>query len=91
VSGSLLKGDGVSGSGENYITRGLGPVLLTKFYSSDQMKTMLWVGHVARLFDRRNAHGVPVGKIDGMRTFGLPRSRWKFYNEVEGIKWWLVL
>jgi len=54
---------------------------------------MRWAGHVARLADRRNAHGVSVGKTDGKRTLGISRSRWKVNNEIDRqeIEWWLVL
>ena len=50
-------------------------------------------GHVASLVFRRNAHGVPLGKNDGKRTLGVPRSRWIVNNEIyrREIEWWLVL
>jgi hypothetical protein len=38
---------------------------------------------MAPLVDIRNAHGGSVGKTDGKRTLGIPRSRWKVNNEVD--------
>ena len=48
---------------------------------------------MARLVDRRNSHGVRLGKTDGKRKIGVPRSRWKLNNEddCQEIEWWLVL
>jgi hypothetical protein len=45
------------------------------------------------LVDTRNAHGVSVGKTDGKKTLGVPRSRCKINNEfdLQEIEWWLVL
>jgi hypothetical protein len=36
-----------------------------------------WAGPVARMGDRRVAYRVFVGKFDGKRPLGRPRSRWK--------------
>jgi hypothetical protein len=36
-----------------------------------------WVGHVARMGDRRGIYRVLDGKPDGKRPRGRPRHRWK--------------
>jgi len=35
------------------------------------------VGHVARMWERRGAHRVLVGKPEGKRLRGRPRCRWE--------------
>jgi hypothetical protein len=35
-----------------------------------------WVGHVARMGERRNAYRLLVGKPEGKRPLGRPRRRW---------------
>jgi hypothetical protein len=35
-----------------------------------------WVGHVARMGDKRNAYMLLVGKPEGKRPLGRPRRRW---------------
>jgi hypothetical protein len=37
---------------------------------------MRWVGHVARMVERRDAYVVLVGRPDGKRILGRPRHRW---------------
>ena len=37
---------------------------------------MRWVGHVARVGDRRGIYRVLVGKPEGKRPLGRPRCRW---------------
>jgi hypothetical protein len=39
-------------------------------------RRMRWVGHVARMGERRCVYRVLVGKPDGKRLLGKPRSRW---------------
>jgi hypothetical protein len=36
-----------------------------------------WVGHVARIGERRGIYRVLVGKPEGKRPLGRPRSRWE--------------
>jgi hypothetical protein len=36
---------------------------------------MRWVGHVARIEERRNAYSLLVGKPEGRRPLGRPRRR----------------
>jgi hypothetical protein len=37
---------------------------------------MRWVGHVARKGEKRNAYRLLVGKFEGKRPLGRPRSSW---------------
>jgi hypothetical protein len=39
-------------------------------------KRMIWVGHVARMGERRNAYRLLVGKPEGKRPLRRPRRRW---------------
>jgi hypothetical protein len=38
---------------------------------------MRWVGHVARIEERRVAYRILVGKPEGKRPLGRPRRRWE--------------
>ena len=38
---------------------------------------MTWAGHVARMGERRGVYRVLVGKPEGKRPLGRPRSRWE--------------
>ena len=38
---------------------------------------MRWVGHVARVGERRGVYRVLVGKPEGKRPLGRPRCRWE--------------
>ena len=38
---------------------------------------MRWVGHVARMGERRGVYGILVRKPEGKRPFGRPRRRWE--------------
>jgi len=37
---------------------------------------MRWVGHAARMVERRDAYRVLVGRPDDKRLLGRPRHRW---------------
>jgi hypothetical protein len=39
-------------------------------------RRMRWVGHVARIGEKRNAYMLLVGKPKGRRPLGRPRHRW---------------
>jgi hypothetical protein len=39
-------------------------------------RRMRWVGHVARMGEKRNAYGLLVGKPEGKRSLGRHRRRW---------------
>jgi hypothetical protein len=39
-------------------------------------RRMRWMGHVARMGVKMNAHRILVGKSDRKRPIGRPRSRW---------------
>jgi len=40
-------------------------------------RTMRWEGHVARMVEWRGVYRVLVGKPEGKRPLGRPRSRWE--------------
>jgi hypothetical protein len=39
-------------------------------------RRMRWVGHVARIGEKRNTYRLLVGKPEGRRPLGRPRCRW---------------
>jgi hypothetical protein len=39
-------------------------------------RRMRWARHVARMWEKRNAYSLLVGKPEGMRPLGRPRRRW---------------
>jgi hypothetical protein len=41
-----------------------------------KLRRMRWMGHVARMGERRNAYRLLVGKPEGSRSLGRPRRRW---------------
>jgi hypothetical protein len=40
-------------------------------------RRMIWVGHVARMGEMRNAYRILVGKPEGKRPLGRPRRKWE--------------
>jgi hypothetical protein len=40
-------------------------------------RTLSWVGHVARVGERRSAYRVLVGKPERRRSLGRPKRRWE--------------
>ena len=42
-----------------------------------KLRKMRWVGHVARVGERRGVHMVLVGISEGKRSLGRPRRRWE--------------
>jgi hypothetical protein len=44
-------------------------------------RRMIWAGHVARMWEKRNACRILMGKTEGKRQLGRPRRSW-----VENIK-----
>jgi hypothetical protein len=40
-------------------------------------RRMRWVGHVARMGEKRNAYRLFMGKPEGKRPLGRPRRRWE--------------
>jgi hypothetical protein len=55
---------------------------LRDLYSSPRIiriiksRRMRWVGHVARMGEKRNVYRLLVGKTEGKRPLGRPRRRW---------------
>jgi hypothetical protein len=55
---------------------------LHNLYSSPSIIRMIksmrmkWVGHVARMGEKRNAYRILVGNPEGRRPLGRPRRRW---------------
>jgi hypothetical protein len=41
-----------------------------------KVRRMRWVGHVARMGEKRNAYRLLVGIPEGRRALGRPRRRW---------------
>jgi hypothetical protein len=41
-----------------------------------ELRTMRWAGHVARMWENRNAYRLLVGKPEGNRPLGRSRSGW---------------
>jgi hypothetical protein len=37
---------------------------------------MRWIGHAARIGEKRNAYKILVGKPEGKRLLGRPKRRW---------------
>jgi hypothetical protein len=64
---------------------------LNDLYSSPNIirviksRRMRWVGHVARVGDRRGVYRFSVGKLEGRRPLGRPGRRWE-YNTKMGLK-----
>jgi hypothetical protein len=48
-------------------------VRIQKYCSGDKIKKMRWVGHVARMGERRGVYRILVGKSEGKRPLGRPR------------------
>jgi hypothetical protein len=71
------KRDGVTGG-----WRKLHNEELNNLYSSPSIiriiksRRMRWVGHVARMGEKRNVYRLLVGNTEGKRPVGRPRRRW---------------
>jgi hypothetical protein len=55
-------------------------------------KILRLVGHVARIWEKRNAYKIMVGKQEGRRPLGRPRRRWvdnikMDLKEIDGMEW----
>jgi hypothetical protein len=46
-------------------------------------RRMRWVGHVARMGEGRGAYRVLVGRPEGRRPLGRPRSRWEANSKMD--------
>jgi hypothetical protein len=56
-----------------YILLGLIIIYIIRIIKPRKMR---WVGHVARIGEKRNAYRLLVGKPKGRRPLGRPRRRW---------------
>jgi hypothetical protein len=52
-------------------------------------RRMRWAGHVARMWEKRNAYRILVGKTEDKRPLGTPRRRWvdKIKMDLREIGW----
>ena len=62
-------------------------VLLTKYYSNDQIKKNEMGGYVERMEKRNDAYRVFVGKPERKRPLGKCRRRWKNTIKMDLKKW----
>jgi hypothetical protein len=46
-------------------------------------RRMRWVGHVARMGEKRNVYRLLVGKPEGKRPLGRLRCRWIYNNKMD--------
>jgi hypothetical protein len=46
-------------------------------------RRMRWVGHVARMEDKRNAYRILVGQIEGKRLLGRPGCMWVYNIKID--------
>jgi hypothetical protein len=42
-----------------------------------------WVGHVARMWERRDIYRILMGKPEGRRPIERPRCRWEYKNKID--------
>jgi hypothetical protein len=52
-------------------------VLITKYYSGNQIEKNEMGGHVARMGEKRGAYRILVGRPEGRRPLRRPRRRWE--------------
>jgi hypothetical protein len=48
---------------------------------------MRGAGYVAQMGEKRNAYRISVGKTEGKRPIGRPRSRWVNNIKMDGMVW----
>jgi len=59
---------------EGYITWN---VKIIRLQILSKSRKIIWMGHVARMGEKRAMYRVLVGKPGGKRPLGRPRRRWK--------------
>jgi hypothetical protein len=54
-----------------------------------KLRRMRWARHVARMWEKRNAYRILVGKPEGKRPLGRPRRRWvgNIKMDLRDIEW----
>jgi hypothetical protein len=67
---------------------------LHNLYSSPSIIRMIksrrmgWAGHVGRMWEKRNAYRILVGKPEGKRPLGRPRRRWVENIKMDRLGWY---
>jgi hypothetical protein len=51
-------------------------------------RRMRWAEHVARMWAKRDAYRILVGKPDGKRSLEGPKRRWVDYIEMDIMGWY---
>ena len=72
-----LKRDDVTGEWRKLRNEELNDLYCSKCCSGDQREKNGWVGHVARMGERRGVYRGLVGKPEGKKPLGRPRCRWE--------------
>jgi hypothetical protein len=49
-------------------------------------RRLRWAGHVARMWEKSNAHRILVGKPEGKKPLGRPRRKWMDVVNIMNIK-----
>jgi hypothetical protein len=52
-------------------------------------RRMRWAGHVALMGEGRSVYRILVGKPEGQRPLGRPRSRWEDNIKIDFRKWYV--
>jgi hypothetical protein len=82
-----LRGTRRQGSGEDCITRNLISVLITKYYSGNQMEKNK-IGEARSTYgEKRGAYRILVGRLEVRRPRGRPRRRWEDNIKMDLQKW----
>jgi len=57
--------------------RNFDPYYLSNIVQIIKQRRTRWLGHVARMGERRGVYRVLVGKLERKRPLGIPRYRWE--------------
>ena len=67
----------------SYLKRSNFNVLYIHIVRVVKSRRMRWAGHVVRMGEGRGMYRVLVGKSEGKRSLGRPRSRWEDNNKMD--------